>query len=192
MNILPTKFKTKSEFIQNFIIEPIIDSTVHIKKAIESMSKVNENNITYEVVRYLKNESKYKNLYQSQLIKTIVRQKQINPKSINEPDLEILIFSTQDGIIFEAKRINGTNSISIYCGNEGFGRFSGYYEIRNYCGMLGYMEKGDIIDRKTEIKSLLSTLNVRIVSDLNNNCFLSYHHYKNQKIKGYHIILDLT
>lgn len=193
MEYIYNKYKKRSELIKEYIIEPIIQSKDYVKLEIKSMSVVNENNITYSIVRFLKTKCKHYQLYETHYIKTIVRQKQVNPNGINEPDLEILFFDIKNNIVFEAKRINTTNTPSTYCGSDGFERFiSGYYEIKGYCGMLGYMETGRLIDRKNKIKNLLKGKNIRIINDVNNNCFLSSHKKNNGTIKGYHLILDLS
>jgi len=142
--MLPTKYKNKSELISEFVINPILQSENFLKIHVKSLKNINENAITDELVRYLKYHSKYSYLYQTHHIDVSVRPTQVNKFSINnEPDIKFLIGEVTNKIVFEAKRLNRSSSESDYCGIYGFGRFlSGYYEINEYCGMLGYMETG--------------------------------------------------
>ncbi|MFZ3058936.1 MAG: hypothetical protein WA102_04270 [Candidatus Methanoperedens sp.] len=190
--MLPTKFTTKSELISEFVINPILQSESFLKIKVKNLRNINENAITDELIRYLKYHSKYSHLYQTH-IDVSVRYTQVNKTSINnEPDIKFLIGEVTNKIVFEAKRLNPSSSESDYCGNEGFGRFlTGYYEINEYCGMLGYMQTGKIDIRIKKIQENLKNLDFVDFISLFSNCFQSIHENNKMKLKCYHLILDL-
>ncbi len=190
--MLPSKYKNKSELINEFVINPILQSESFLKKKVKKLKKINENAITDELVRYLKYYSKHHYLYQAHQIDVSVRPKQVSKSSINEPDIKFLIGEVKNKIIFEAKRLNDYSSESDYCGNDGFGRFlSGYYEINEYCGMLGYVETGNVDVRIKKIKGKLKILNLVKLINLSLKCFQSTHKNSKLKLNCYHIILEL-
>ena len=191
--MLYTKYKTKSELISEFVINPILQSESYLKIQVKNLKTINENAITDELVRYLKYNSKYSYLYQTHQIDVSVRYTQVNKSSSNnEPDIKFLIGEVTNKIVFEAKRINNSSSESGYCGSSGFGRFlSGYYETNEYCGMLGYMETGKANIRIKRIKTKLKNFDCIGFFNLFSNCFQSSHNNGKIKLKCYHIILDL-
>jgi len=193
MNALPTKFNNKFELIKQFVLYPIIESQEFVKDQINSMNHVSENKISNSIVRYLKYKSKFKDHYGTHLIEAIPKFTQVSQTGINEPDLKFIIYNTKNQITFEAKRINQSNPPSVYCGKDGFKRFtSNYYEINDYCGMLGYMETGKLNNRIAIIKATLLDGKVNKIKDVFNNLFLSFHKSKKKRIKSFHLILDLT
>ena len=192
--MLPTKFQNKLELIEDLVVTPILESR-GLLCTIPDIKNLKENQITDHLVKYLKfhSNSKYQKLYQTEIL-TIMRPTEVyEDKESNEPDLKIVLFSPSNIITFEAKRINKGNPPNVYCGKEGFQRFTDeYYEVEEYCGMLGYMQEGDLTKVIDDIKSLIEKIFFIKFKEIYKNCFLSYHTCKDNKLKCHHIILDFT
>jgi hypothetical protein len=185
----------KPEFIERFIFNPLFESYNHIKKE-EGIEHSEENPITKEIFKYIRNSSSISTAAKRHIISVKYNPTEVEDDGERKPDLEFIIPDCFR-IFFEAKRIYKVDSCSIYCGKEGLGRFlSGYYSSEDVDGgMIAYVQNGDILKVQEKIIGMVwkkdcINLNRAIGNDFT---FVSIHERKlNDNIQIYHIFFDLT
>jgi len=180
------RFQEKEQLIINIVLKPLVEA-YKIAKKDERMISYDENTITRDIVWYLKNNTSISSLYQKRTIAIIMRPKEhITIDEICEPDIKFII-NTLLWMEIEAKRIykehNNWSTLEYLSEEDGIGRFlSGKYsKNEDHGGMIGYIQKGNLSEIISDIKSGLTNCNCKKYSDIDvmDNSMSSVHSRKN-------------
>lgn len=190
------RYRNKKFLIYNLILKPIYEAYEKLIEDDDSVSENNENTISQKIVWYINNKTSISNLINRGTITLILRQKiPVTVDELYEPDIEFKL-ATRLFMEIEAKRIYEKNKWSIreYLDENGLDRFleEKYSVNRDYAGMLGYVQKGNIEkvyeDCKTKIvgKSFIELSEIQTIR----SCFFSRHNkVSGQEIQIYHLFL---
>ena len=184
---------TEEEAVLNLVLKPLVEAYNMVKRGRDMVTK-NENSITNDLVKCLKNETSISFLYQNRVIYIAMRPKEHDTAGgVYEPDIKVVVHDIV-WVEIEAKRIYKKNNWSIskyFDKNDGIGRFQyTYSQSENYGGMIAYIQNGNFQDIIERIRFKLLELSYRECEAIDGieNCLLSFHHRANRNdIKIYHL-----
>lgn len=193
--LLNFNISKRVQYIKQYVLCPIIESNEHIKQ-IENINTFDENRITRNIYRYVKEESSISRQIGRHFILIHYRAKDVIDDKEVEPDLELTLPGCFR-INFEAKRIY-SKGYAEYCGKDGLECFlNGYYSREDEIGgMLAYVQRSDVFSVKKElIKRVKNKGCIDLIDDFFiESSFLSVHKRieLGNKIDIYHLLLDLS
>ncbi|MBU7029903.1 MAG: hypothetical protein HXS48_23410 [Theionarchaea archaeon] len=184
---------SEEEAILNLVLKPLVEAYNIVKEGRDMVIK-NENSITNDLVKCLKNETSISFLYQNRVIYIAMRPEEHDTTGgVYEPDIKFVVHDIV-WVEIEAKRIYKENDWSIskyFDKSDGIGRFLyKYSQNEDYGGMIAYIQNGNFqgIIERIRFKLLESSYKECEAVDGIENSSLSFHHRTNRNdIKIYHL-----
>jgi hypothetical protein len=188
---------SEEEAVLNLVLKPLVEAYNIVKQDKEMVIK-NENSITNDLVKCLKNETSISFLYQNRVIYIAMRPQEHAAGGVYEPDIKVVVHDIV-WVEIEAKRIYKKNNWSIsqyFDKNDGIGRFvHTYSQSENYGGMIAYIQNGNFQDIIERIRLKLLELSCGECEALDGieNCLSSFHYRANRNdIKMYHLFFHFS
>lgn len=189
---------SEEEAILKLVLKPLVEAYNIVKQEKDMVTK-NENSITNDLVKCLKNETSISFLYQNRMIYIAMRPEEHDTAGgVYEPDIKVVVHDIV-WVEIEAKRIykkNNWSTSKYFDKNDGIGRFLyKYSQSEHYGGMIAYIQNGNFQDIIERIRLKLLELSCGKCEALDGieNCLSSFHHRANRNdIKMYHLFFHFS